>query len=71
MAIGMSVMAFDKSYSYVIGPDETKTIASFVHGASTIYLNTRPTAGGDVTISLSGAVTGSKGSYSCFFPCVF
>lgn len=60
MAIGMSVMAFDQSYPYAIGPKETKTITSFVPGTSTIYLNTRPVAGGDVTISLSGAVTDSN-----------
>lgn len=55
MVFGMSVMAFNLNYPYSLGPNETKQIASFVPGASTIYINTRPNAGGNVTIYVGNA----------------
>lgn len=59
MALSMPVLAYDQYYSYAIGPSESKQIASFVPGASTIYFNSRPVNGGDLTVSLSGAASGS------------
>lgn len=60
IALSMPVLAFNETYSYAIGPNETKQIASFVPGATIIYLNSRPTAGGDMTVILSGAASGSS-----------
>lgn len=59
IALSMPVLAFNQYYSYAIGPGDSKQIASFVPGATTIYLNTRPSAGGDLTVTLSGAASGS------------
>lgn len=59
LAIAMPVMAFSISDSYAIGPNETKRIGSHTTGTTTIYLNTRPSSGGDVRITLSGGASGS------------
>lgn len=61
MALSMPVLAYNEYYSYAIGPNESKQITSFVPGASTIYFNTRPVNGGDLTVTLSGAASGSAG----------
>ena len=53
ISIAGSALAFNNNYSYAIGPSDTKKIAEFTPGESTLYLNTRPTSGGGVTISLN------------------
>ena len=58
-ATAISVKALDKKSSYLIGAGENKQIMRIVTGASTIYLNTRPTNGGDLTIILKGAKSAS------------
>lgn len=59
VVFSISAEAFDKTPKYTIGPNETRRIDRFVPAANKIYLNTRPGAGGDVTVTLSGAATGS------------
>ena len=59
MAVSLPVQAFNEYYGYAIGPNASKQIAGFVPGTSKIYLNTRPSSGGDVRIVLSGAAEGS------------
>lgn len=59
LAIAMPVMAFSVSDPYAIGPNETKNIGNHVTGTTTIYINTRPSSGGDVKITLSGGASGS------------
>lgn len=59
IALSVPVLAYDQYYPYAIGPSESKQIAYFVPGASTIYFNSRPTNGGDLTVTLSGAASGS------------
>lgn len=59
MAVSLPVQAFNEYYGYAFGPNENKPITNFVPGASKIYLNTRPSSGGQVEIILSGAANGS------------
>lgn len=59
MFLAVAASAFSRTDSYAIGPNSTKKIAAFVTGESTIYLDTQPSAGGNVTITLSGAKSAS------------
>lgn len=55
----MTAMAFSRADDYAIGPNETEMIASYVPGTSVVRLNTRPKSGGDLTVTLGGAVSAS------------
>lgn len=59
IAIATPVFAFDEWYDYAIGPNDTETIARFVPGSSVLYLNSRPTSGGNLNVSLHGGGSGS------------
>ena len=52
-------MAFSRADDYAIGPNETEMIASYVPGTSVVRLNTRPRSGGELTVTLNGAVNAS------------
>ena len=55
----MTAMAFSRADDYAIGPNETEMIASYVPGTSVVRLNTRPRSGGELTVTLNGAVNAS------------
>ena len=55
----MTVMAFSRADDYAIGPNETEMIASYVPGTSVVRLNTRPRSGGELIVTLGGAVNAS------------
>ena len=55
----MTAMAFSRADDYAIGPNETEMIASYVPGTSVVRFNTRPRSGGEMTVTLKGAVNAS------------
>lgn len=59
LAVSIPVMAFDSTYPYDIPSDTQTEIVRLIPGANTIYLNSRPTGGGNLHVTLSGAASGS------------
>lgn len=56
---GTAMAAYNRYDPYAISPNATKRITHYVPGESTIYIQTRPDAGGDLRVTLSGAKSAS------------
>lgn len=61
VVFSISAKAFDAYEDYAIGPNGKYDFKSFVTGTNKIYLYTRPSEGGSITITLGGAASGSHG----------
>lgn len=55
MVVALPVMAFNDRYNYAMDGYDTEYVAGVWPTKTTVYLNTRPSTGGDVRIMLEGA----------------
>lgn len=55
MVVALPVMAFNDRYNYAMDGYDSEYIAGVKSSKTTVYLNTRPSTGGDVEIILETA----------------